>query len=164
MYHRRRRATDWNSRVPDHHAPGREKFFNPTSQARRTQPRHRATDCVSQMSRHPETRRTRFQEGFNFSKKAFLVNPLNSHNVVVEQPVVEPIEREHESTDLLVFTERSKRPTHNQANWQAQCFSTHFPEDPNCKVCKLTKTTRAPCRNRSEARGDRIHPIYRKMW
>ena len=26
-----------------------------------------------------------------------------------------------------------------------------------CQVCKLTKTARAPCRNRLEARGDRNH-------
>ena len=30
-------------------------------------------------------------------------------------------------------------------------------KDPNCVICKLTKTARAPYRNRLEARGDRIH-------
>ena len=36
-------------------------------------------------------------------------------------------------------------------------FFTHFPEAPNCEVCKLTTTTWAPCKNRPEARGDRNH-------
>ena len=49
---------------------------------------------------------------------------------------------------------------HMQANWQAQCFYT-FPKDPNSEVCKLTESTRAPCRNRSDTRGDRVHhPLY----
>ena len=53
--------------VPGHQETGREKFFNPTSQDRRAQARHRAADCMSQVSRHRETDRVRFQNGFNLS-------------------------------------------------------------------------------------------------
>ena len=38
-------------------------------------------------------------------------------------------------------------------------FWTHVPQDPNCEVCKLTKTSRSPCRNRPAARGDRVHSL-----
>ena len=68
-------STDREFQGPDHNETVREKFLNPISQARRTQVRNRATDCISQVSRHWETGRTRFQSGFNLSKKASLVNP-----------------------------------------------------------------------------------------
>ena len=64
-----------------------------------------------------ETSRTRFQSGFNISKKASLVNSPDSDNVVVEQPVVEPKEKtlvdmrmssEEVSTDLPFVAERSR--------------------------------------------------------
>ena len=105
----------------------------------------------------------RFQTGFNFSKKASGELAV-SHNVVVE-PVVEPNEKtlndvrvisEEESTDLPFTAEKSKRPTKRKPT-DRHYVSTHFPRDPNCEVCKLTKTTRASCRNRPDARGDRIH-------
>ena len=32
--------------VPDHQETGRAKFFNAMSQARKTEARHRATDCI----------------------------------------------------------------------------------------------------------------------
>ena len=72
---RRRRATDCIFQVPAHQESGREKFFNPVDQARRTQARHGATDCISQVSRQRETGRIKFQSGFNLSQKASLVNP-----------------------------------------------------------------------------------------
>ena len=34
---------------------------------------------------------------------------------------------------------------------------THFPKDPDCEICKITKIARAPCKNRLDARGDRIN-------
>ena len=33
---------------------------------------------------------------------------------------------------------------------------THYPEDPNCEVCKETNTTRATCRIKPKKRVDRI--------
>ena len=33
---------------------------------------------------------------------------------------------------------------------------THFPEDPNCEVCRMTNTTRARCKNRPLTRVDGI--------
>ena len=90
---RRRRATDCKFQVPDDQETSREKFFNRVSQARRTHARHRATDCISQVSRHWETGRIKFRSGFDFSRRASLVNPADSHNVVVEQLVLEPKEK-----------------------------------------------------------------------
>ena len=49
-------------------------------QAMRNQARHWATDCILQVSRHWETGRIRFRKGFNFSKKAPLVN-LPTHTM-----------------------------------------------------------------------------------
>ena len=93
MTFRRRWATDCNLQLPDHQKTGREKFFNPVSEARRTKVRHRATDCTSHVPRDWDTDRIMFQNGFNnFSKKASLVDPM-SHDVVVEQLVGEPKEK-----------------------------------------------------------------------
>ena len=43
--------------LSEHEEIGREKCLNPTSQARRIQARHRATDGIFQVSRHRETGR-----------------------------------------------------------------------------------------------------------
>ena len=79
-----------------------------------------------------------------------------SDNDVVEQLVVEPtpvvmrVSSEEESIDLLVFAERSKRPNTSKPTGRHNVFT---------QVCKFTKTTRAPFRNRPETRGDRnYHP------
>ena len=155
-------------------APGevRNKFFNPMSQAKRTQARHRVTDCVSHVSRHRETGRIRFEDGFNLSKKASLVNLpppslplLPTHTVVVvEQPVVEPKEKTPDDTrgELRRRISRSSsyrrkvpETRRKQTNWQARCFLHMF-----LKIqigCNLSETTGAPCRNHPEARGDRAH-------
>ena len=53
----------------------------------------RATDCKFQVPDHQETSREKLQSGFNLSKKAPLVNPPDSHNVVVEQSEVVPKEK-----------------------------------------------------------------------
>ena len=88
-----------------------------------------------------------------------------TNNVVVEQLLVVPKEKtpddmrmifEDESTDLLFIAERSKRSDTSKPTGRHNVF-TPFPRDPNCEVCKLTKTTRAPCRNRPDARWDRVH-------
>ena len=119
------------------------------------------TNCTSQVSRHLETRRLRFQNGFNLLKNASGEPPPDSHNEVVEQPVVEPREKtldqmmvssEEESTDLPASAERSKRPITCRHKVFTRC-----PEDPKCKVCELTRTARAPCRNRPDTRGNRTH-------
>ena len=55
------------------------------------------------------------------------------------------------------FRREAEETKHKQANWQAQCFLTHFPKESNCEVCELTKTTKPPCRNRPDARGDSSH-------
>ena len=60
------RASDCISKVPEHQGNSREKFLNPTSQVNRIQAKHRVTDCIAQVSKHRETRRIRFQSGFNF--------------------------------------------------------------------------------------------------
>ena len=73
MILRRRRPTDCILQVPDHQETGREKFFNPMSQARKKQSRHRETDCISHVSRHRETSWIKFQSGFNLSRLASLV-------------------------------------------------------------------------------------------
>ena len=59
---RRRRTTDCKFQVPDHQETSPENTTN-------------ETDCISQVSRHGETGRIKFQSGFKLSKKAFLVNP-----------------------------------------------------------------------------------------
>ena len=33
---------------------------------------------------------------------------------------------------------------------------THFPKHPKCEVCRRTKVTRAPCKDNSDDRWDRI--------
>ena len=92
-------------------------------------------------------------------------NIRNWQNMVVGQPVVEPKEKtpdemrvssEEESTDLHVSAEMSKRPNTSKQTGRHKVF-TPLPEDLNCQVRKLTKTTRAPCRNCLEARGGRTH-------
>ena len=72
MSFRKRRATGYKPKVPDHQESGREKFCNAMCKAGRIQAMHRATDCISEVSRHQETGRTRFQSGFNFAKEACL--------------------------------------------------------------------------------------------
>ena len=72
------------------------------------------------------------------------------------------VNSEEESTNLLVIAEISKRPHTSKLTGRHNVF-THFPNDPNCEVCKLAKTTPAPCRNRPEARGARI-PQPQKRW
>ena len=66
------------------------------------------------------------------------------------------VSSEEESTDLHVSAEMSKRPNTSKQTGRHKVF-TPLPEDLNCQVRKLTKTTRAPCRNCLEARGGRTH-------
>ena len=108
--------------------------------------------------------RHKVPEPLQLFKEGLSGEPPELHDVVVDQPAVEPkgktpddmrVRSQEESSDLLVFAERSKRRTTRKPTGRHNVF-THVPADPNCEVCKLTKTSRAPCRNRSEARGDRV--------
>ena len=101
---------------------------------------------------------------FHSSKEGHSGEPPNSRNVV-EQPAVEPKEKtpdemelssKEESNDLPFVAERSKRPNTSKPTGRHNVF-THVPKDPHCQICELMKTTRAPSRNRPDARGDRIH-------
>ena len=55
---------------------------------------------------------------------------------------------EEESANLPVFAEMVESPNTSKLTGRHNVF-THFREAPNCEVCKLTKTARAP--------GDRAH-------
>ena len=120
----------------------------------------------SRCQNHQETSRIKFQSGFNLSKKVSLVTSLDSHNVLVEQPVVEPkckmpndmrVSSAEKWTDLPLITDKVEETKTQASQLASTMFFLHFPKHPNREVCKLTKTTRAPCRNRPDARGDRIH-------
>ena len=49
-----------------------------------------------------------------------------------------------------------KETAHNSTPRQFHNVSTYFPKDPNCKVCRMTKTTRARCKQRLLKRADGI--------
>ena len=109
--------------------------------------RRRAAVCISQVSRRRETCRTRLQRGINFSKKASLVSPADSHNVVVEQPVVEPTEKtpdkmrvssEEESAGLPCVADGSKRPHTSKPTGKHNVF-THVPNNPDCEFARSLK-------------------------
>ena len=116
---RRCRATDCKFQLPDHEETGRIRSNRTMSKAARTRARHWATDCIPQVSRRRETGRIRAQSGFNLFEEGLSGEHPDSHNVVVEQTVVDPKERpssdvrvssEEKSTDLPFTAERSKRP------------------------------------------------------
>ena len=109
-----------------------------------TSPRRlRPTDCESQVPEHQETSRMTFQHGFSFSTKAS-GEPPDSHNVVVEQPVVEPKKK---TPDKMGESRRRgnrsscfRRPNTSKPTVRHK-LCAHFLEDPNCELCQLTKTT-----------------------
>ena len=149
---RSRRTADCTLQVPAHHKTGREKFFNPTSKAWRTQGRHRATDCISQVSRHGETGRMRFQKDFNLSKKDSLFNPRkdslldtppDSHNVVVEQPTVEP--KEKTPDDMRVSSEeRVNRSSGSRDQTQASQLASTMFFFTQCWIVKFVNSRKLP--------------------
>ena len=63
---------------------------------------------------------------------------------------------EEESTDLLSYRRKVQETQQKQANWQAQCFYT-FSKIRVVKFASSQETTHAPCRNRPDALGDRVH-------
>ena len=127
-----------------------------------SQARHRVTDCESQVPRKQETSRRRFQKGSTFRRRSLWCTPR-----LTQCRGGTTCGRAHRKTpdDLRVSSEvesgelRGKVPEtkHKQANWQVPCGCTVPLTNPNCEVSKHTKTTGAPCRNRPEACGDRIH-------
>ena len=99
-----------------------------------SQARHQATDCFSPVSRHQETGCIKFQSGFNLSKRTSLVNLLDSHNVVVEQPAVES---KKTPDDMRVM---SKRPNTSKPTGRDNIF-THFPQ---LRIVKYASSQRLP--------------------
>ena len=84
----------------------------------------------------PERHQT-FEEGLSGE-------PTDSHNVVVEQPVVEPKEKipddmrvssEEESTALPLIAKRSKKSNTSKPIGRHSVF-THVLKDPDCEVVK----------------------------
>ena len=73
------------------------------------------------------------------------------------------VSSEEESTNLPFVADRAKRPNTSKPTGRHSIFA-HFPKGPNSEVCKITETTRTPCRNRLGARGDRIRLKSRKVW
>ena len=130
---RRRRATDCKPKVPDHQGTRRERFFIPM--------RFRGVEASGDWSHQVPEWLQLFKEGLSGEQP-------DAHNVVVEQPAVEPKEKtlgyinlssEEESTDLPFIAERSKRPNTSTPIGRHHVFFTHFPKNPNCEVCKLTR-------------------------
>ena len=54
----------------------------------------------------------------------------------------------------LVLAETSRRSNLSKPTSERDVFA-HVPKDPNCDVCKVTKTIRAQCRCQPDARNDR---------
>ena len=70
----------------------------------------------------------------------------NSENVDVckQKEVIHP---------QLVLTETSRRSKSSKPTSEHDAFA-HVPKDPNCDVCKVTKTVRAQCRRQLDAGND----------
>ena len=184
---RRRRATDFTFRVPDHqetdrdnpvqaagdrlHFPTRSQVpehqeevtrKEPQTNVRSQQARHRATDDIS-MVQVPGDGSHEVPEWLQSFEEGISGEPADSHNVMVEQPAVEA--KEETLDDMRVSSRRrvnrssflsQKGPRdQTQASQRAGTFLNMFL---NIRIVKFAKTTRAPFRNRPEARGDRIHP------
>ena len=133
-FQHRRRATDCGSQVPQHQETGREQFFNPMTHARRIQTSgdHWHFPGVQALGDLPHTVR----EWLEPHEEGLFGEPRDSHNVVVEQLVVEPKETtpdemrvrfQEEGTYLLDFAERSKRPSIGKPTGRHNVF-THVPQ------------------------------------
>ena len=92
-----------------------------------------------------------------YFKEGFSGKPSGSHNVVVEHSEAEQQEKtlddmrvssEEEATDL--FISRRIGPGHPNTSKPSDKHNvlTRCPKDPTCEVSELTKSTRAPCKNR----------------
>ena len=69
--------------------------------------------------------------------------------------VVTHAERDPYATVKQTSSIRKKRATDSRPKGDHNVF-TNFPEDLHCKVCWMTKTTRANCKNRPMNRADGI--------
>ena len=94
-----------------------------------------------------------------YFKEGFSGKPSGSHDVVVELSEAEQQEKtlddmrvssEEEATDL--FISRRISPGHPNTSKPSDRHNvlTRCPKDPTCEVSELTKSARAPCRNRPE--------------
>ena len=81
--------------------------------------------------------------------------PTHTHCRVL-QPVVEAEEKTPDDVRSELRT-RVKRSTFYREKVQEMLFTDLPKKDPNCEICKLRKTSKDPCKNRSEARGGRAH-------
>ena len=66
------------------------------------------------------------------------------------------VSSEEDPTDPFL-SQQSPRDQTQAKQLAGTMFVTHFLSAPDRDVCKLTEKTRAPCKNRPEARGDRAH-------
>ena len=148
--------------VPDHQETCREKFFNPMSQVRKTQARHRGDRLRFPGVQAPGHQSHKVPERLQPFKEGLSGEPPDSHSVFLEQLAGEPKQKtpddtrrssEEESTDLPSVANWSKRSHTSKPTGRHNGF-THFLQDPDGRDCRLTKTTRAPCRYGSDARRD----------
>ena len=83
-------------------------------------------------------RRLLCQTGYHHLRRAYLTNPL-------------PIELAGDRKQNLKQSLCRKKTDESKTISEHMVF-THFPKDP--KTCKMTRSTRARCQNRSEMRRD----------
>ena len=108
--------------IPAHQDAGREKFFNPMSQARRTQARHRPI-ALSQVTRHRETGHDKGPERLQPFKEGFsVVEPKE------KTPHSMRVSSEEELTDIPFIAKRSKRPNTSMPTGRHN-VCTHVLED-----------------------------------
>ena len=132
-----------NPRCPITRRPVANKFFNTMSQARRTQARRRATDCILPGVQTSGEGSHKVSERLQPFKEGFSGEPPDSHNVVVEQPQVEPQERtpdemrvrsEEESTDFPYIAARSTRPNASQPTGRHSVYNIFSQRSELCSL------------------------------
>ena len=64
--------------------------------------------------------------------------------------------RAHSEKELLNAKVFAQTRTHSHEQSRRHNLVTHFPKDTNCKVCRRSKGTTAPCTRNSDDRADRI--------
>ena len=97
--------------------------------------------------------------------------PHDSHNVVVEQPVVEPQEKtpddmsvssEEWLPNLRSIASRSMRPNTSKPTGKHNVF-THVPEDPDGEVCHLTNKLPELCADTAHKREETVFIIRQHL-
>ena len=97
---RERRAADCESQVEN----GHEQIFNPMSQTKRTQVRHRGDRVHFPRVQALGNRSHKVPKWLQPFKEGLSGEPPDTHNVVVEKSVVEP--KEKTPDDMRVSTEK----------------------------------------------------------